>query len=907
MISSRGSESDNCGGPARVSTPYPSSNGVSPSRSSKGGSFGSDELDGVVEIPVSSSPATSPTAVVTTPPEDVSQDFDRGVLGPVKIVAQVTSTVCGDVSENEDSVLTRETHSYAPAKQPLSDDIEHEDDDESSGGTGSESWIEDYNDTEPELSGSELEFLRGLDTRLIRILEQRSRIQALPPDENISPYSRDLRARAAGLPAISFGEISSDCASDDLLLAAHSSEPPDLTVCASAITVVQSEPRSPSASDTATNEYPSSAPSGTHLLLDPIPLCKDDQGLHTPELQEAATATPLAPKKALRHIHLPGPREQPPRISLPTRSQSLDSVSLAQNAITSDVFMVGPPSMQKEEELRAYSQVSSSKRAVPELTDEVEPKRPKLSFHGGRSQMTMQPRPSHIHPSLLFSGKFATRRASLRKAASLRSEVSVEELDEEVHIKPEPDVETSLHRLSISPIKYAQHSGVRSSLYPPTQPVTPMPLSSRDKFRAEVADQVKSPDSLLDPLPCIAPPPYPDIPRAPANEEEVAEHRLAMMISKEQEQRRADGLILINAPVANGSPDMKTEDTSSCDLDEIDEAMDEEETQDDTAYKINSSRNVSTEIDEVEIDCDNDEAVILDWSLLETCIDDEFRQEVVEWILDVVPPEFTSKPTIGKHLREQLTTSSDTRWHAAQLFNRYFVRLGSSPPSSPRSEYGDELNDGQKVTSEDERAGTVWDIALASLALSVKFHRDVLGPFFPVLAEEFLIIASHEIEYEHLEAAQRDVFSSFSYCIGSVTPGAYIQELWDALPSLRQLLSFKGACEAVKRAAWEILYDALFELSYLKFSTGLLTACAMVHGIVDTLILKARVDATTPLLNRTERWRSRRGARCDCTEMRKTAQNTVKPLVADISEVCQIKEKDWDECWKWLEVLLDGR
>lgn len=37
-----------------------------------------------------------------------------------------------------------------------------------------------------------------------------------------------------------------------------------------------------------------------------------------------------------------------------------------------------------------------------------------------------------------------------------------------------------------------------------------------------------------------------------------------------------------------------------------------------------------------------------------------------------------------------------------------------------------------------------------------------------------------------------------------------MQELWDALPSLRQILSFNGGLEAVKRATWEILYDTLF-------------------------------------------------------------------------------------------------
>jgi len=349
----------------------------------------------------------------------------------------------------------------------------------------------------------------------------------------------------------------------------------------------------------------------------------------------------------------------------------------------------------------------------------------------------------------------------------------------------------------------------------------------------------------------------------------------------------------------------------SC-CDELDEDVEEDELgQAQARTRANGGTSAGgSSIDEVDMECDNDGSdaeATFDWPLQhQICIDEDFRQEAVEWILDIVPPEFRTKPTVGKHLRDQLTTSTDTRWHAAQIFNRYFIRIASSPPSSPHSQYGN-FTDGQKVSSENERAGFVWDIALACLALSVKFHRDVLGPFFPVLADEFIIIASHEIEYDDLEAAQREVLTNFNFCIGSITPGAYIQELWDALPSLRELLSFKGAYEAVQRAAWEILYDALFELSYLKFGTALLTACALTHGVVDTLILKARVDATILLQNKTERWRSRRGARCDCAQTRKTAKKKAKDVEADIREVLGVKTEDWDECWQWLAMLLDGR
>lgn len=105
--------------------------------------------------------------------------------------------------------------------------------------------------------------------------------------------------------------------------------------------------------------------------------------------------------------------------------------------------------------------------------------------------------------------------------------------------------------------------------------------------------------------------------------------------------------------------------------------------------------------------------------------------------------------------------------------------------------------------------------------------------------------------------------------------------------SVRRVVRYVVRCS--KSTYWLILTLASSELSYLKFSTSLLTACALIFGIVDTLILKARVDSTAPLQNRTERWRSRRGARCDCAQMRKAAQKKVKDVECDIREVLGVK------------------
>lgn len=61
----------------------------------------------------------------------------------------------------------------------------------------------------------------------------------------------------------------------------------------------------------------------------------------------------------------------------------------------------------------------------------------------------------------------------------------------------------------------------------------------------------------------------------------------------------------------------------------------------------------------------------------------------------------------------------------------------------------------------------------------------------------------------HYQTAQRELLSAFSFTMGSVTPSAYMQELWLALPSLRALLAQAGEWEAAQRAAWETLSDAL--------------------------------------------------------------------------------------------------
>lgn len=104
-----------------------------------------------------------------------------------------------------------------------------------------------------------------------------------------------------------------------------------------------------------------------------------------------------------------------------------------------------------------------------------------------------------------------------------------------------------------------------------------------------------------------------------------------------------------------------------------------------------------------------------------------------------------------------------------------------------------------------------------------------------MLSDEFLTLAPHEMSYDDLEvsrtsnhtpsweiraylldfkSAQRDILSAFSFSMGSVTPGAYMQELWLVLPSLRGLLAVEGEWEAAQRATWELLSNMLLGKSH---------------------------------------------------------------------------------------------
>ncbi len=90
----------------------------------------------------------------------------------------------------------------------------------------------------------------------------------------------------------------------------------------------------------------------------------------------------------------------------------------------------------------------------------------------------------------------------------------------------------------------------------------------------------------------------------------------------------------------------------------------------------------------------------------------------------------------------------------------------------------------------------------------------MLFPLDVIYVDEFMDLAPHEMDFDDLETAQRDVLEAVTYRVGSATPGAFMEELWNALPTLRRLVRFDGGWDAVQEEAWVILNDALQRESY---------------------------------------------------------------------------------------------
>ncbi|KAF5382838.1 hypothetical protein D9757_007331 [Collybiopsis confluens] len=190
-----------------------------------------------------------------------------------------------------------------------------------------------------------------------------------------------------------------------------------------------------------------------------------------------------------------------------------------------------------------------------------------------------------------------------------------------------------------------------------------------------------------------------------------------------------------------------------------------------------------------------------------------------------------------ENLSDQLLNSPETRFHAAYIFWRFFHLVFGSQDGKdmarPPTDF-EKLSNSVLLELEGSEYVT-WDLAVASLALSVKLHRDFLPPLLPVLAAHYENIAPHEMDYLDLEAAQRDILLGLSYSLGG-TPQAILDDLWIALPSLRELLSFAGGWDLVLQETWLVLFEAVREPEIVVFSLSVVTAAAVIEGLVSALV-----------------------------------------------------------------------
>ncbi|KAF8874399.1 hypothetical protein CPB84DRAFT_579837 [Gymnopilus junonius] len=380
---------------------------------------------------------------------------------------------------------------------------------------------------------------------------------------------------------------------------------------------------------------------------------------------------------------------------------------------------------------------------------------------------------------------YAHRTASLRRAESLR-------------VPEGPGRKVRYVFALYKPSKHLLQTNVKLV---PTVPASPAPQlgGPRHGHRKNSSHKV-----LLSPVPIIAPP-LNHAAKLPLSIESLAKRRLISFLWREAGTRDWDGL---PSGICQGPPNERLSamvGDTTCD--------DEED--------------------------DYEQQVKFEWEAV-LGLEAKTREAVIAWLLKVLPerrlnfinvtrsPSPSSNSTCsqssnssydspydsdctghtdctgskyepGRNLLDQLQNSPETRFHAIWMFLRYFYLATphGQPDSNPWA---------MTILRNGNFLHNVWTIAVACLAISVKvcpshpglqilselhlqFHRDFLEPLIPVFAKEYLSLAPYSLTHERLETAQRDILSLFDWRLG-VTPQPVMDELWLALPSLRNLLDF---------------------------------------------------------------------------------------------------------------------
>ncbi|KAF6756761.1 hypothetical protein DFP72DRAFT_1115687 [Ephemerocybe angulata] len=283
----------------------------------------------------------------------------------------------------------------------------------------------------------------------------------------------------------------------------------------------------------------------------------------------------------------------------------------------------------------------------------------------------------------------------------------------------------------------------------------------------------------------------------------------------------------------------------------------------------------------------------LDWERL-IGIRVEIRNEVIDWLTTVLPrhasgryTEHNLDPGSGDYsanssfsstssttscevsnLYDQLVSCPKTRFHAVWMFLRYFWTVAEVSEMSSLKHLGSADND-----STDEFDPEIWDKVVACLALSVK-------------------------------AAQRDVLKALDFSLGD-SPQAILDELWIALPSLRQALNFDGGWNAVQKEVWFRLFDIIYAPDVLQYAQSRLVGVALIDSLVPCLASRYEYEAVWHV-KAIRRARDQRAEMNAKARFRKRAVEDAEGIISDIQAVVGITDEQLTECRAWWDEAVSA-
>lgn len=143
-----------------------------------------------------------------------------------------------------------------------------------------------------------------------------------------------------------------------------------------------------------------------------------------------------------------------------------------------------------------------------------------------------------------------------------------------------------------------------------------------------------------------------------------------------------------------------------------------------------------------------------------------------------------------------------------------------------------------------------------------------------------------------------------------------MDELWLALPTLRKAAGpMKNGWKSAQVEIWDRLFDALIEPDVLQFPVSLLTASALIDGLIIAIARHYKAEADM------ETWRFQWNSGCPCpvppnctlenTTKRvpwqvyvSKAMDAVKDVVLDVTDILQIRDVSVvHDIWPPLQIL----